>query len=549
MNALLLISVWCVPLLAAAFLGLRHARWLPVLAALPALIAALSVPVGTQLSLPWLLLGVELGLDATGRAFLLFSALLWLAASLYAAGDPADDLADDRGTLRFRVFFLLAMAGNLGLIVAQDMLSFYLGFTLMGLAAYGLIAHGKAQRARRAARRYLAWTLAGEMILFAAMVLLARQQDGELAFSSLHTLEPPVALLLLVGFGIKLALPGLHFWLPQAYAVAPPAAVAVLSGAMIKAGLLGWLRFVPAGDDTFTVFGLALLATGGAGILLGAVGGLLQRYPRRVLGYSSIGKMGVLTAGMGSALTWPEAAPVIVTALILFAAHHALVKGALFLGLGLVERHGLHNWHLTGLGFLAVVLAGAPFTSGALAKNLLSASQPGDEQLLYRLLAVSALATTLLMARFLVLVFRRHRPHSVSAPASTSPLPSSVWVGLLIGIAAFPFVLGAADQLQVDVLPLLTGVALVALGMWMGRRLAGRLPRPSWPRRLIRRVSIPMPCRRPELPALSHARRAQGNSSEFPKAPIQGDVDAWPVSGGLLLALSGLLFVSLMLAD
>ena len=47
----------------------------------------------------------------------------------------------DTDSARFRVFFLLAMAGNLGLIVAQDMLSFYLGFTLMGLAAYGLIAH------------------------------------------------------------------------------------------------------------------------------------------------------------------------------------------------------------------------------------------------------------------------------------------------------------------------------------------------------------------------------------------------------------------------
>ena len=45
-----------------------------------------------------------------------------------------------------------------------------------------------------------------------------------------------VLLLLVTGFGIKLALPGLHLWLPQAYAVTPAPAVAVLSGAMLKAG-------------------------------------------------------------------------------------------------------------------------------------------------------------------------------------------------------------------------------------------------------------------------------------------------------------------------
>ena len=214
-------------------------------------------------------------------------------------------------------------------------------------------------------------------------------------------------LLLIVGFGIKLALPGLHLWLPQAYAVAPAPAVAVLSGAMIKAGLLGWLRFLPPGDAALIGWGQVLMVVGVTGIFFGAIAGLLQQQPRVLLGYSSISKMGVLTAGMGAALAWPAAAPALIGALVIYAAHHALVKGALFLGLGLIERGGLRPWIWAGLGFLALALAGAPLTSGALAKSMLTTSLPDEAQYLVTLLSVAAFATTLLMARLLYLVWKQ----------------------------------------------------------------------------------------------------------------------------------------------
>ncbi len=131
----------------------------------------------------------------------------------------------------------------------------------------------------------------------------------------------------------------------------PAAAVAVLSGAMIKAGLLGWLRFLPPGDAALAGWGQALMVAGVTGIFFGSILALLQQQPRRVLGYSSVSKMGVLTTGMGAALAWPTAAPALIGAVVIYAAHHALVKGALFLGLGLAERGGLRPWLLIGLGF------------------------------------------------------------------------------------------------------------------------------------------------------------------------------------------------------
>ena len=461
MNDFALLLIWFWPLLLAALAGLRHTAWTTVLAPLPALAVAIAMPVGTGLSLPWLLLGTELGLDETGRVFLLFSSLLWLAASLYGVRDAA---AGHQG-IRYRVLFLLAMAGNLGLIVAQDLLSFYLGFTLMGLAAYGLIAHPATRRARRAARRYLAWTIAGELLLFVAVAMLAMQHGGVMIFSALSSNPNPpseiAVALLIAGFGIKLALPGLHFWLPQAYAVTPAPAVAVLSGAMIKAGLLGWLRFLPPGNGELADWGQALIMIGIAGIFLGLILGLLQHRPRLLLGYSSISKMGVLTLGMGAVLAWPDAAPVLVSALALYAAHHALVKGGLFLGLGLIERGGLRPWLLAGLAFLAIALAGAPLTSGALAKSVLTASLPAEAGHLVSLLALSAFGTTLLMARFLLLVWRAR------ARADASPAVEAIlaWILLLGLIATVPFFIAETGQLFANLLPVSLAVIIAALAL------------------------------------------------------------------------------------
>ena len=552
MNTLLLLLVWSLPLVLALFAGWRHARWVVLIAPLPALVVAATLPVDTRVVLPWLLLGTELGLDPTGRVFLLFSGLLWLAASLYAAGSTASE----RHTGRWRIFFLLAMSGNLGLIVAQDMVSFYLGFTLMGLAVYGLVVHPATLRARRAARRYLAWTIAGELLLFVAIVMLVAQNAGALSFDGLASNPPAglVVLLLVIGFGIKLALPGLHLWLPQAYAVTPTPGVAVLSGAMIKAGLLGWLRFLPPGDAALVDWGQALMVAGIAGIFFGAGVGLLQQRPRLLLGYSSISKMGVLTAGMGATLAWPAAAPALIGALALYAAHHALVKGALFLGLGLAERGGLRPWLVVGLGFLALALAGAPLTSGALAKSALTSGLPEQAQQLVILLAASALATTLLMARFLFLVWTQHR----NGPAPCGGASTTAWLALLALIALFPFVIGDSGQLSANLVPVSLGVLLAAAALLAARHFPRRLAmtkRLTAARRATFRSArtVLQPSRagriiKLQLPSVWRAvrervRQTLGRRSIQPRATGAGE-NSWSLAGFVWLGIGALLMVA-----
>ncbi len=404
MSTSLLALSWMTPMLMLPLLGNRYGPRMIALAALPALLASVMVPAGSALDIPWLLLGLSLHLDPIGASFLLFSSAMWLFAGLYAT----IRMHGDAHFARFALFFLLACSGNLLLILAADIVTFYVGFALMGLAATGLIAHRRSQHARRAARVYLAWTLVGEMALFAAVVMLA-QRMGTFGFADLtpEILNQGTVALLLFGFGIKLALPGLHVWLPLAYRAAPAAAAAVLSGPMISAGLLGWIRFLPAGSDALLGWGEILLMVGVIGTALGVLAGLMQRDPRAVLGYSSIAKMGLATGVFAVAQIHPDMAPGIVAALVMFAMHHLLLKGTLFLGLGEWQQHGNRPWLLAALGVLALAMMGAPLTSGAGAKIALTEATAASSLNLALLFGFSAIGTTLLMARMLWLLAQR----------------------------------------------------------------------------------------------------------------------------------------------
>ena len=121
------------------------------LAPVPALAAALLAPDGSTLILPEALLGLTLALDAPGAMLLGTAALLWIAAGAYAH-------ACLRGTPnggRFAVWWLMTLTGNLGVFMAADLVGFYLFFTLVSLAAYGLVVHDGTPAARRAGAVYI----------------------------------------------------------------------------------------------------------------------------------------------------------------------------------------------------------------------------------------------------------------------------------------------------------------------------------------------------------------------------------------------------------
>ena len=386
---------------ASRAMGLRLAPWAP----LAGLILALTAPADPHLDLPGVLLGTTLGLDDTGRLFLLFTALVWLLAGGFAHGW----LRDDADKHLFWTFFLAAQAGNIGLCLAMDAASFYLLFALMSFAAYGLVVHSGTVEALHAGRVYLAMAVLGEALLVVGMLLaVGAAESHRLVDLAANPLSGLAAVLLIAGFGIKVGVPLLHMWLPLAHPVAPVPASAVLSGVMLKAGLLGWLRFLPLGAHALPEAGAVLMVAGLAAMFLGVGAGLAQRNPKVLLAYSSISQMGFMTLGVGAGLAAPALWPLLLPAVGLYALHHALAKSALFLGAGLIRVRGAHSTYLAVLALPALALAGAPLSSGMLAKiqlksALANLAAPWPE-LLAGLLPPAALGTTLLMARLLWLI-------------------------------------------------------------------------------------------------------------------------------------------------
>jgi formate hydrogenlyase subunit 3/multisubunit Na+/H+ antiporter MnhD subunit len=488
--ALSLILIPGVPLLLAAAMALRTTRpgalALAPWAASPALLFALLGEAGSRLPLPWVMIGGELGLDATGQVFLLFTALLWLVAGVYARGYLA---AGER--VRFFVWFLLTMSGNLGLILGQDLTTFYLFFALMSFAAYGLVVHERNEAALRAGRVYILLVVVGELALFAALVL-ATQIAGDTAFAAVRPAlavaasRDAVLALALIGLGIKAGVLALHVWLPLAHPVAPTPASAVLSGAMIKAGLLGWLRLLPLGEAALPGWATAFILLGLAGAFYGVLVGLLQTDPKTLLAYSSISQMGTLMLAVGLALAAPDLWPTLLAAIGLYALHHGLAKGALFLGVGVVgpARGVVRLWYWLGLWVPALALAGAPLTSGMLAKTLLKAQAeiapaPWD-RLLPALLPWAALATSLLLGRFLVQMAHARGTRHGDQPAFGMVLP---WVALLLAVALVPWWqtpvppgLWSYHAMVAALWPILVAVALVLAALWVAARLPWPLP-------------------------------------------------------------------------
>lgn len=562
-----LLLIPAAPLLAAvlALVWPRAGAVLTLTAVTPAVVGAFTLPAGAAVALDDLLYGARLGLDATGRAFLFPAALVWFAAALYALGGRG---LQARGA---RSGFLLAMAGNLAMVLAQDAATLFAAYALMSFAAYLLVVERGDPGAWRAGRVYITLVIVGEVVVLSGLILVANAAGGppQLAFDALRA-APAGTLawgLLWAGFGIKAALVPLHFSLPLAYGAARTAGAAALAGAMVNAGLLGWLRLLPGGEGGAEALGQAMMLFGLLGAFYGALVGVTQTQARTLLGYSSVSQMGLMAVGVGAGLAAPERWPLVVAAVGLYALHHALAKAALFVGVGVAEGVAGASRRLAVLlvAVPALALAGIPLTSGALAKPVLKDALGGLGDpwgaLFGVALPLATVGTTLLMARLIYLVIRE----PCGAGVGRAPWVSGALLlaGVLLatgwwpggGRAALEEAL-SAGALWAATWPVALGVAVVVAALLLRR--AGRLgPMPRVPagdvavpvERLARRVwRLVEPAPEPHHAAAEHLPPEEAPSRLARRLErAEGVLSAWGTAG-LLVLLTAVVVVLLAVA-
>jgi formate hydrogenlyase subunit 3/multisubunit Na+/H+ antiporter MnhD subunit len=508
-----------------------------VAAPLPALCAAVFAS-GTSLKLPPLLLGIEMLLDTPSALLLGAASLLWIGAGWYAAASLRG--RPDSGS--FTVWWLLTLAGSIGVFMVADLVGFYLVFTLVSLAAYGLVIDAGTLECRRIGLIYVAFAILGEAFLLLAFVLLAVAAPGThgvirdvvaaLPASPWHN---ATLALLVLGFGVKLGLVPVQSWMPLTYRAAPIPAAAVLSGAGVKAGVVGLLQFMPL-YTPWPGWGPALTIVGMVSAFYGVIVGIAKPDPKSVLGYSSISQMGLITAVLGMGLASGDAA--IVLPVACYAVNHTLVKGGLFVAVGVAQAGGGRRVStvLLPAAVLALGLGGLPLTGGWLAKLAVKPVLGGGTVGL--LGSLSSTGTTLLMIHFLA------RLRALPAAGQTKPVLNafrSTWLGLALASIAIPWF--AVATLMPSVLARAVSLNSLIEAGWpilLGAALAAALS--PWRRRPIALAGA-------DVLALGAAETAARLAESIGASMERLDLllRQWPVAATLLLSLAALL-AALMLA-
>ncbi len=462
--SMLLVASLAAPLafLAACFVKgwRRHALAFQWLAPLPGLAAGLfgltHAPLDCELPFP----GFVLRLDPPGALLLACAALLWIVVS-------AALWRDRRPDNRFGLSWLLTMTGNIGVFVAGDLVSFYLLYALASIPAYGLFAFSDDCERKRAGAIYMAFTILGEAVLLLAFAMLV---IGE-PLGSTRIIDVMAALpaspwrgatlgLIIAGFGMKIGMIPFNGWMPLTYSAAPIPAAALLSGAGVKAGVIGLIRFLPLGIP-LEGWGDALVALGFLSAFYGVALGLTQQNPKVILAYSSISQMGVITAALGAALVKGQAGASLDVAF--YAANHLLVKAGLFLTIGALATRDIKRSPATFVlaALLALSLAGFPLTGGALAKLATKAQFAGGSEAVLAIL--SSIGTALLMTHFLFCLATPPPGAAQECPVSLVRFWPAIALGaILLPWAFYPAVGHASYALEFG--NLLDGLWPVALG-------------------------------------------------------------------------------------
>ncbi|MDO0938439.1 proton-conducting transporter membrane subunit [Streptomyces sp. DG2A-72] len=388
-------------------------------------------------------LSLEFALEPLGLLFASVAAVLWPVTTVYAAGylraagEPALD--------RFFAFFALTIACAMWIALSANLVTLLIGYELMTLATWPLVAHHGGAQARRAARTYVVvllvtsvglllpaivwtWVLAGSTDFRAGGILAGEAGSGVLTL---------LFALYLFGIG-KAALMPVHRWLPAAMVAPVPVSALLHAVAVVKAGAFTVLKV------TLYVFGLDTLRDTGAAepmtwvaaftLIAAAIVAIRSDDLKRRLAYSTVSQLAyiVLAATLAHEIATAGGALHMVT--------HAVGKITLFLCAGAIavtagktrvsELDGLGRampWTFAAFLTASVSIIGLPPTGGTWSKWLMLLGTAEADQVvpLVVLLVGSLLAVAYLMP-IAVRAFLRPSAdlpaHGEAPPVMTGPL-------------------------------------------------------------------------------------------------------------------------------
>jgi NADH-quinone oxidoreductase subunit M len=309
----------------------------------------------------------------------------------------------------------------IAVFAATDVFMFYVFFEAMLIPMYFLIGSFGVGQRQYAAVKFLLYSLLGGLLMLVAVIALyvysIHGGHGTFLFTQLShlSLSPTVQRWLFLGFFIAFAIKAplwpFHTWLPDAATSAQPGAAVLLVGVLDKVGTFGMIRYCldlfPSASHYFTPLVLALSVIG---VLYGAVVAIGQTNMMRLIAYTSVSHMGLITLGIFAMTSEGQAGAT------LYMVNHGFATGALFIIAGfLVARRRSHLISdYGGVQKVAPVLAGLFLIAGLAGLSLPGLSTFVSEFLVlvgtftrYEAAAVLATVGIILAAIYILWMYQR----------------------------------------------------------------------------------------------------------------------------------------------
>ncbi len=254
-----------------------------------------------------------------------------------------------RRVKEFFALFLLMEFGLIGVFIAMDLFLFYVFWEVSLVPMYFLIGVWGHERRIYAAVKFFLYTMAGSMLMLAAIIWLYNRV-GSFDYTAImqalssgkveldHTEEGLLFLGFFAAFAIKVPIFPLHTWLPDAHVEAPTAGSVMLASVMLKMGCYGLIRFcLPLFPSASRGFAPWIVVLAIIGIVYGALVALVQPNMKKLVAYTSVSHLGFVVLGI---FTFTQLG---MNGAIYQMLNHGISTGALFVLVGYLyeRRHSL----------------------------------------------------------------------------------------------------------------------------------------------------------------------------------------------------------------
>jgi multicomponent Na+:H+ antiporter subunit D len=288
---------------------------------------------------------------------------LTLAALVYSVPFLAEQYR------HYDVLITLLCGALCGFVLTGDLFNMFVWLELLGVSAYALTGFDirRTSALQGSLNFAIVNTVGGYFVLLGIALLYAQTgalnlaQIGQALLGQHANGAVIVAMtLILCGFLCKAAIVPFHFWLADAYAVAPAPVCLIFAGVVTDVGIFGVARlwftvFEAAFASHERLVGDALLWLGIVTALVGGLMSLVQQHLKRLLAFSVICHIGIILAGVGLLSTSGVAGG----AMMLLA--HGLATGGLFLAAGLLALRKPTRWTAVLWFVGAIALIGPPY--------------------------------------------------------------------------------------------------------------------------------------------------------------------------------------------